>query len=226
VSIDREEKPVITGGDWAEVPPAAAPWDVPAADPVATGAAVFAPATGLYWPVRNPKSSYGRAVCFKGSDGKGYGAGKGTAERHFLAGRPAGSSKPDRYHAGIDVYGAYRDIIVACEAGTVVNLYPFYPRENPLVWCLLVQHGELVINYGEVDPASLKKYGIKKGMTVLPGQPIAEVGRMVHDSMLHFETYPVGTKANVSYKKSDGDALLKRFYNPTQYLLALAKSGK
>jgi hypothetical protein len=90
----------------------------------------------------------------------------------------------------------------------------------------LVQHGEMVINYGEVDPASLKKYGIKKGMTVLPGQPIAEVGRMVHDSMLHFETYPVGTKANVSYKKSDGDALLKRFYNPTQYLLALAKSGK
>ena len=226
VPIDDEEKPAITGGDWAEVPPAATTWDAPAVDPVSTGAALFAPATGLYWPVRNPKNHHGRAVCFKGADGKGYGAGKSSAERHFLAGRPAGSSKPDRYHAGIDVYGDFRDIIVACEAGTVVNLYPFYPREHPLVWCLLVQHRDLVINYGEVDPASLKKYGIKKGMTVLPGQPIAEVGRMVSDSMLHFETYPPGTKQNISYKKSEGEKLLKSFFNPTAYLLALAKNGR
>jgi len=109
----------------------------------------------------------------------------------------------------------------------VVNFYPFYPKDHPLVWCLLVQgKSGTVINYGEVDPASLKKYGIKKGMTVAPGQPIAEVGRMVSDSMLHFETYPAGTTRNVSYKKKDGDAVLKHFLNPTQYLLSLAKSGK
>jgi len=89
-----------------------------------------------------------------------------------------------------------------------------------------VQHRDLVINYGEVDPASLKKYGIKKGMTVLPGQPIAEVGRMVHDSMLHFETYPPGTSRNISYKRSAGESFLKNYFNPTQYLLALAKNGK
>jgi hypothetical protein len=52
------------------------------------------------------------------------------------------------------------------------------------------------------------------------------VGRMVKDSMLHFETYPAGTTRNVSYKRSEGDALLKRFLNPTDYLLALAKSGR
>lgn len=226
VEIDQEERPAVTGGDWAEVPPAAAPWEAPAVDPRATGAAVFAPATGLYWPVRNPKNHHGRAVCFKGSDGKGYGAGKTAGGRDFLAARPANAKDPDRFHAGIDVYGDYHDIIVACEAGTVVNLYAFYPREHPLVWCLLVQHRDLVVNYGEVDPASLKKYGIKKGMTVLPGQPIAEVGRMVSDAMLHFETYPPGTKQNISYKKSEGEKFLRNYFNPTSYLLALAKTGK
>ena len=176
--------------------------------------------------MRNPKTHYSRAVCFKGADGRATGP---TAHymREFLAPRPATAKDPDRYHAGIDVFGDYHDIIVACEAGTVVNLYPFYPKDHPLVWCLLVQgKSGTVINYGEVDPASLKKYGIKKGMEVVAGQPIAAVGRMVQDSMLHFETYPAGTKANISYKKSSGEGFLKNYLNPTQYLLALAKSGK
>ena len=81
-------------------------------------------------------------------------------------------------------------------------------------------------DYGEVDPASLKKYGMKKGVKVQPGQPIAEVGRMVLDSMLHFETYPSGTRQNISYKKSNGEGFLKNYFNPTQYLLALATKGK
>ena len=227
VPVDPEPEPAITGGEWAEVPPAAVAWQPPGADPRATGAAIFAPATGLYWPVRNPKNHHGRAVCFKGSDGKGYGTDSGSRKREFLAPRPANAENPTRYHAGIDLFGDFHDIIVACEAGTVVNLYPFYPRDNPLVWCLLIEgKSGTVINYGEVDPKSLKKYGIKKGMTVAPGQPIAEVGRMVQDSMLHFETYPAGTRANVSYKRSDGEGVLKRYLNPTQYLLALARNGK
>jgi len=227
VGVDDPPEPAITGGEWANVPPAAGAWNAPAVDPVSTGAALFAPASGLYWPVRNPKSHYGRAVCFKGTDGKGYGTSSGSHKREFLAGRPATAKDPDRYHAGIDVYGDYHDVIVACEAGTVVNFYPFYPKDKPLVWCLLVQgKSGTVINYGEVDPASLKKYGIKKGMTVAPGQPIAEVGRMVSDSMLHFETYPAGTTRNISYKKKDGEAVLKSFLNPTRYLLALSKTGK
>jgi murein DD-endopeptidase MepM/ murein hydrolase activator NlpD len=125
------------------------------------------------------------------------------------------------------VYGDLHDIIVACEAGVVVNEYFFYPPDNPLVKCLIVQHDSgVVVNYGEVDPASLKKYGIKKGVRVQPGQPIAEVGRMVHDSMLHFETYPSGATRNVSIPQSKADTLLRAIYNPTQYLLSLAKTGK
>ncbi|MCA1829289.1 MAG: M23 family metallopeptidase [Myxococcales bacterium] len=223
---EHDKPPPVTGGEWANVPPAADAWADPGIDPKATGAALFAPATGLYWPVRNPKNHYGRAVCFIGSDGKGYGVGKSAGGRNFLAGRPA-DGNPDRFHAGIDVFGDHHDVIVACEAGTVVNVYPFYPNDKPLVWCLIVQHDSgVVINYGEVDPASLKKYGMKKGVKVQPGQPIAEVGRMVQDSMLHFETYPAGTKQNISYKKSQGEAFLKNYFNPTQYLLALATKGK
>src|SRR3954470_2946133 len=69
VPVDEPQEPVVTGGDWANVPPAAGIWRAPASSPVSTGAAIFAPATGFYWPVRNPKNAYGRAVCFKGTDG-------------------------------------------------------------------------------------------------------------------------------------------------------------
>lgn len=222
---DDPPRPLVTGGEWADVPPAAAPWAGPGVDPKPNGTALFAPPSGLYWPVRNPKSSYGRAVSYLGADNKGYGFGKGTSDRHFLAGRPAGGN--DRFHAGIDVYGDHHDVIVACEAGTVVNQYLFYPKDNPLVSCLIVQHDSgVVINYGEVEPASLKKYGMKKGVRVQPGQPIAEVGRMVHDSMLHFETYPSGQTHNISLKQEKASSLLRSIYNPTQYLLALAATGK
>ena len=222
---DDPPRPLVTGGEWADVPPAAAPWAGPGVDPKPNGTAIFAPPSGLYWPVRNPKSSYGRAVSYMGADNKGYGFGKGTSDRHFLAGRPAGGK--ERFHAGIDVYGDYHDIIVACEAGTVVNQYLFYPNDKPLVSCLIVQHDSgVVINYGEVDPPSLKKYGMKTGVRVQPGQPIAEVGRMIHDSMLHFETYPSGQTRNISIRQDKADQLLRSIYNPTQYLLALAATGK
>ena len=221
----EEEKPLVTGGEWADVPPVAKIWSAPGVDPKPNNLAIFAPPSGLYWPVRNPKSHYGRAVSYVGVDNHGYGAGKGSSGRHFLADRPAGGH--ERFHAGIDVYGDHHDIIVACEAGVVVNAYPFYPYPHPLVWCLIVQHDSgVVINYGEVDPASLKKYGMKPGVRVQPGQPIAEVGRMVSDSMLHFETYPSGTKKNISVKQAKAESLLPGIYNPTQYLLALATKGK
>lgn len=221
IPIDEPAVPAVTGGEWANVPPAAAAWTAPGVDPKPNGSAIFAPPSGIYWPVRNAKSQAGRAVSYLGADNKEYGFGKRTYNRHFLGDRPG------RYHVGIDVYGDFHDVIVACEAGVVVNSYLFYPNDNPLVSCLIVQHDSgIVINYGEVDPPSLKKYGTKKGVRVQPGQPIAEVGRMLHDSMLHFETYPSGATRNISVKKEKADQLLRSIYNPTQYLLALATSGK
>ena len=161
--------------------------------------------------------SYADAVVsFYGTDNKLHAL---AGARHFLAGRDNGK----RFHCGIDVYADDGDMIVACEAGTVVNTYHFYKN----VWCVVVQHDSgVVINYGEVKPESIIKYGIKKGVKVLPGQPLAQAGRMTSDSMLHFETYPQGTKANIPIPASEKAKKLQLVFNPSQYLLALATKGK
>jgi hypothetical protein len=44
--------------------------------------------------------------------------------------------------------------------------------------------------------------------------------------MLHFETYPKGTKDNQQYWYDDPPSRLARFRNGAQYLLALARGGK
>ena len=224
---DPAPDPVVThvsGGDWANVPPGPKLWEAPGVDPRATGLAVFADAaSGLYWPVRSTKVHGGRAVSYIGSDGKGYGAGQGAGGRNFLADRPAGDPSPNRFHVGIDLFADFHDIIVACEAGTIIKIHPFYLG----VWKVMVKcDSGHVINYGEVDADSIRKYGLKVGDRLLPGQPIAEAGRMVHDSMLHFEMYPPGTGDSVSYSKGLGEKHLKTYLNPTQYLLALATKGK
>jgi murein DD-endopeptidase MepM/ murein hydrolase activator NlpD len=218
--------PVITGGEWADVPPAAPPWaDLPGAAPKPTGLAAFAdPGSGLYWPVRAPKGHFGRAVCYIGADGKGYGPkGSGSCGRNFLANRPAGDPNPNRFHVGIDLFADFHDIIVACESGTIIQWKYFYTN----VWKLMVAcDSGLVINYGEVDGSSLKKFNLQPGGRVVAGQPIAVAGKMLHDSMLHFEMYPKGTPDSISYNKGLGEKHLKNYLNPTQYLLNLAKSGK
>jgi hypothetical protein len=223
--IEEPKKPVVSGGEWASVPPAPPLWTPPGVDPKATGLAVFGdPGSGLYWPIRATKVHEGRAVSYIGSDNKSYGAPTAHG-RQFLADRPANAKKPDRFHAGIDLYADFHDIIVACEAGVVIQCELFYLG----VWKLLVQHDSgLVINYGEVDKASIAKYGIKKGIRVLPGQPMAEAGRMATSSMLHFEMYPQGTKETCAYFKDGrgGAGFEKHYLNPTQYLLALATQGK
>ena len=224
--IEPDPVPAVTGGEWSNVPPGPPVWaDAPGVDPKATGAAVFAsPASALYWPVRSPKIHEGRAVSYLGTDGKGHGAYKNSAGgRNFLADRPAGDPNPNRFHVGIDLFANFHDIIVACEAGTIIQIKPFYLG----VWKVMVKCASgLVINYGEVDATSIKKYGLKVGDPVLPGQPLAEAGRMVKDSMLHFEMYPPGTGDSISYSKDKGAAWLKNYLNPTQYLLALATKGK
>ena len=220
------EEPV-TGGEWADVPAGPPAWNPPEErSPQMTGLAEFAdPATALFWPVRT-KNQHGRTVCFIDSDKKPVGIEhKGsftTQSRHFLA--PRSGTKGKRYHVGIDVFGDFHDIVVACEAGKILNFTDFYHG----VWKLFVQcDSGLVINYGEVDKRSLQDFNLKPGDRIQAGQPIGQIGRMTGgSSMLHFETYPAGTRDNVRYWASDPHTQLARIRNPTQYLLALAKLGR
>jgi len=218
--------PSVTGGEWSDVPPAPGFWTPgDGVDPKDTGPAVFAETgSGIFWPVRNPKSHYGRAVCFIDANGKGHGPDKsGSCGRNFLADRPAGVSSPDRYHVAIDLFADYGNVLVACESGEIIQWHEFYYN----VYKLLVKcDSGLVINYGEVDPTSLKKFGLKKGDRVLAGQPIAIVGKMKVDSMLHFEMYPAGTGNTSPYYRKEGKEAARRYLNPTRYLLDLAARGR
>jgi len=222
----------VTGGEF-NIPPAAKPWVNPAGEipPKMLETFEFSPASsGIYYPVRAEKLPAGRGVYYIGEDGTGYGpGGRGCAAAgYFLANRSGGARK----HVGIDMsINAFNAMVVACESGTIVNFYWFY--EN--AWCLIVQcDSGLVINYGEVDADSLKDYKLKVGSRVVAGQPIGNIRKMDISAMLHFENYRSGTTANCNYYENPANAAetaksnlaRQRLYNPTQYVLNLAKNGK
>ena len=230
-AVKKAEGPRVTGGEWADVPAAPPIWTPPeGASPKATGAAEFAdPASGIFWPVRG-RTEHGRTVCFRSADDKliGY-AHKGgfrTENREFLAERKGEwkGRTEKRYHAAIDLFGDYHDLVVACEPGTILNWHFFYHG----VYKLFVQcDSGLVINYGEVDEGSKSEFKLAPGKRIVAGQPIARIGRMTGGGhMLHFETYPKGTKDNQQYWHHDPDSQLGKFRNAALYLLALARTGK
>jgi hypothetical protein len=225
------EPPRVTGGEWANVPPAPKFWTPPdGAEPKSTGLAEFAdPSTGIFWPVRG-QTEHGRTVCFESTDGKLIGyphkGGYRTENREFLALRMGdrNGKTEKRHHAAVDLFADAHDLIVACESGTILNWHYFYHG----VYRLFVQcDSGLVINYGEVDGVSKGEFKLEPKKRIVAGQPIARVGRMSGGGhMLHFETYPKGTKDNQQYWYDDPPSRLARFRNGAQYLLALARGGK
>jgi len=94
------------------------------------------------------------------------------------------------------------------------------------VSCLIVQHDSgVVVNYGEVDPASLKKYGMKSACGCSPGSRSPKWGgwcrtrcctsrRIRRDQAEHLAAAIAGKLTPA------------RIFNPSQYLLALANKGK
>jgi len=174
------------------------------------------PPSGSYWPlVSNHRRS--KEVAFQYStSGTYHQKFIGNASRRFLASRKKGA----RYHVGIDLYANHRDKVIACEDGKIINFYHFYHG----AYALIVEHENIVINYGEVDRNSLRANGLRIGSEVKAGQVIGMVGKMESSSMLHFETYRKGTRINLRwYKSKQAPSLL---LNPTKYLLYLKTQGK
>lgn len=187
-------------------------------DPAPNGAAApFAPIlTGiLHWPVTTGHRS-GRTVSFRSTGG----AWSGNAARGFGADR----SNRTRFHIGVDLFGNYGDPVLAIADGRVVAFFPFCCGENRTSWALLVDHGQCVVNYGEVAPDSLRANGLAIGAAVTGGQRIARVGRNPGgSSMIHFETYAPGTTRTDRWLK--GQARPPRVLNPTRLLLQLRDEG-
>lgn len=193
------------------------PVPVPLGDPVP-----FAPSapTGSYWPVRT-SHRLGRLVSYLHASGI-----VGWQGRMFMAKRSGkvGGRTRARWHAGIDLFANSNDVVVACEAGTIVDFSFFYKaKSGQRTFKLLVEHegSGIVVNYGEVRSDSLSRHGLRVGMRVKAGQPMAFVS---DTQMLHVETYAMGTRSTHRWWKSDKSAP-RALLNPTRYLLALAEAG-
>ncbi|MFN8490555.1 MAG: M23 family metallopeptidase [Caldilineaceae bacterium] len=195
------------------------PLPVPVGNPVP-----FAPPPplGSYWPVRTARKD-ARVVSYMYQAPSGI---VGQAGRMFLAGRKGKRNGQEalRWHAGIDLFANRKDVVVACEDGTIIDFSFFYAaKSGQRTYKLLIQHdgSGVVVNYGEVTGDSLSKNGLHVGMRVAAGQPI---GFVSDTAMLHFETYIKGTTASHQWWKDEKTAP-RQLLNPTRYLLFLREHG-
>jgi peptidoglycan hydrolase-like protein with peptidoglycan-binding domain/murein DD-endopeptidase MepM/ murein hydrolase activator NlpD/LAS superfamily LD-carboxypeptidase LdcB len=195
------------------------PLPVPIGNPVP-----FAPLppTGSYWPVRTSRKD-ARIISYMYQAPSGI---VGRAGRMFLAGRKGNRDGEQalRWHVGIDLFANIKDVVVACEDGTIIDFSLFYKaKSGQRTYKLLIQHDRsgVVVNYGEVTSDSLNKNGLKIGERVAAGQLI---GFVSDTSMLHFETYIEGTKTSHRWWKDDKTPP-HQLLNPTNYLLFLREHG-
>jgi len=94
-----------------------------------------------------------------------------------------------RTHAAIDIYPAagVGAPIMAIKDGTVLKIAPFYTRASgEVTYGVLVDHGDFVANYAELQPPA-----VKVGSVVKQGEVI---GTVSGTEQLHFEQYAAGTK--------------------------------
>ena len=174
-----------------------------------TAPTVGTPPENSFWPV---------------SGSTDYRVPRGRSGRSIGALRGSGA----RTHAGIDLFGKHRDTVLAITSGQIVSFYYFYRS----TFALFVDHGDFVVNYGEVEGESLEAFGLKtprfkpgpgkpmltvdsrgasqyvvlakQGSQVGAGQPIARVGKMFRSSMLHIEFYAPGTLYNKQWTTPSG----------------------
>jgi murein DD-endopeptidase MepM/ murein hydrolase activator NlpD len=176
------------------------------------------PPTESSWPISTSRRE-GRLVSYKAIDGSVV----GLRGRMFLADRKGTINGTEvlRWHVGVDLFANKGDVVVACEAGRIVNFHRFLrTNSGQQSWALLVEHSGAVVNYGEVRGDSLEAHGLSKGSSVHAAQPI---GFISDTSMLHFETYTKGTRNSHRWLK--GEPPPRVLLNPTKYLLFLQEQG-
>lgn len=106
--------------------------------------------------------------------------------RHFGASRKT-KSGAKRKHVGVDLFADPGDEVVAMEPGEIIAILPFYKGTSAVY--LLTDSG-IIVNYGELDSGSWRRYGLFVGKRVKHGDPLGQVGLTDDGShMLHLETY-------------------------------------
>ena len=156
-------------GTSESTPAASQPAPTPAAAPPALTAPLEA---GLAYPYTKDAS----VACGHWSQG---------SEDYPYFGAPRANG---RLHAGIDVYpraGAGAPV-KALKDGRVIKVALFYTRASgEQTYGVLVDHGDFVANYAELQPT-----GLKAGDSVAGGSVI---GHVSGTQQLHFEMYAPGT---------------------------------
>jgi murein DD-endopeptidase MepM/ murein hydrolase activator NlpD len=204
-------------------PTGSEPLAVPSTAPIAFAAL---PPEGSFWPVRT-KVAQRKLVSFPYKD-KNRLLFVGRPGRTFLANRKTKKKEP-RWHIGVDLFARRGDIVVACEAGTIVAFSHFYTASTGQdTFRLLIHHpaSQVVVNYGEVTKDSLRRNQLKVGSEVQAGQ---EIGFVSDTDMIHFEAWapadsPKAYATIPRWMKKDKKPPA-RLLNPTRYLLFLRENG-
>jgi|GEM_PF-1723117 len=154
----------------------------------------FIPVEGKYFPITvKPQSN------FTPKSGRGFGDFRSDGYRH---------------HAGNDLITPRGTPVRAVADGVIVNYYGFYQCSGGYSYALIVDHGDFVVNYGEV--AGTLEGGLHIGSTVKAGQVIAKTDGC---GMLHFEMYTPGTTRNQSW--SWGGTKPSSLLDPTSFVTNL-----
>jgi murein DD-endopeptidase MepM/ murein hydrolase activator NlpD len=168
--------------------------------------------SAIFWPVvtADPQALL---ISYLATDGKEI----GNRSRRFFGNRNQGA----RHHVGIDLFCREGDDVIAVAAGKIVGFAHFLNSGGEQTFQLLVNHGSVVVNYGEVVDNSNQLFHWKLGDGVEAGQRIGRIGAT---KMLHFETYKPGVTHNqvwmVNGPRPAG------LLNPTQLLLRIASKGQ
>ncbi len=183
-----DEHCVLLGADADDLDPHCVtdPLSDPRFAPVYRGAAASAIPSSSSWPV---KTKHGGRLLVSYWTAGGH---RGYSGRAFAADREdvVDGKIYERSHAGVDLFARAGDVVVAPEDAKVLAILKF----NAGTWAVYLRAGGRVVNLGEVEKLSWRKFGISPGVVVVEGQPLARVGTQAEGStMIHFETYWVGS---------------------------------
>lgn len=141
-----------------------------------------------------------------------------------------GAVRKNHIHEGVDLYCEEGDAVFSMFRGTVVNILPFTGTIAGSPWwnntyCVLVDHGDFVLNYGEIIPARNIKIGdfVESGAVIGFVEKVLKKDKGRPTSMLHLEKYVAGT-TNVVYNKGVwelGDRKPEGLLDPTDILFDL-----
>lgn len=140
-----------------------------------------------------------------------------------------GFKRANHIHEGVDLYAENNDEVLSINEGKIIGIFPFTGQIAGSdwwndTWCVLVNHNEFVINYGEVIPCE----NLKVGNTIYEGQTIGYIEKVLKVdkgrpmSMLHLEMYLKDTIKPISEWALNEEKPVE-LLDPTDLLLSIAK---